>query len=386
MGAIERYIVRTTMSAFAVVLGSLTAVIWATYALRDFDLVTSQGQTLLVFIGITVMLIPGLALVIAPVAFMIALAYTLNKLNTDSEIIVMSASGMSPWRIYKPFLVASFMVAGIVAALSVYIAPKSQREVRTLITSVRADLIANIIQPGRFTTVEGGLTFHISGRRPNGELAGILIDDRRDPNEHATFLAERGQLLESDGSTFLILEQGSVQRHEAKQRDPTIVQFERYAFDITRFAGAGASPTFNASERYLWDLASPDPNDPYVKANAGRIRAEFNDRLLAPVYPVAFGLLAFAVLGVPRTTRQSRGASMLLAIGLILVLRLVGFASVVFSNRQPSALWVLYGSLVVAFIFGIWLISRGATARAPTAIGNAFGALQARFARPVVQS
>jgi lipopolysaccharide export system permease protein len=386
MGAIERYIVRTTMGAFALILGSLTAVIWATYALRDFDLVTNQGQTLLVFIGITVMLIPGLALVIAPVAFMIALVYTLNKLNTDSEIIVMSASGMSPWRVYRPFLIASLMVAGIVAALSVYIAPKSQREVRTLITSVRADLIANIIQPGRFTTLEGGLTFHISERRPNGELSGILIDDRRDPSEKSTFLAERGQLLESGDGTFLVLEQGSVQRHEAKQRDPTIVQFERYAFDITRFAGAGASPTFNASERYLWDLAAPDPNDPYVKNNAGRIRAEFNDRLLAPVYPIVFGVLAFAVLGAPRTTRQSRGMAILLAVGLILALRLVGFAGVVFSNREPSALWILYGNIAFAFGLGVLLIWRGASARAPSALGNAMAALQARFARPAVQS
>jgi len=386
MGAIERYIVRTTMSAFALVLGSLTAVIWATYALRDFDLVTSQGQTLLAFVGITVMLVPGLALVIAPVAFMIALVYTLNKLNTDSEIIVMSASGMSPWRIYRPFLFVSFIIAGIVAALSIYIAPKSQREVRTLITSVRADLIANIIQPGRFTTLEGGLTFHISERLPNGELSGILIDDRRDPNEQSTFLAERGQLVESDGGTFLVLEQGSVQRHEAKQRDPTIVQFERYAFDITRFAGAGASPTFNASERYLWDLASPDPNDPYVKANAGRIRAEFNDRLLAPLYPIVFGLIAFAILGSPRTTRQSRGLSILLAVGLILALRLVGFAGVVFSNREPSALWLVYGNIAVGFGLGLWLIARGAVPKAPTAIGDALVSLQARFARPAVQS
>ena len=58
MGSIGRYIFRTTFGAFLVVLLSLTAVIWVTQALRDIDLMTNQGQTVLVFIGITGLIIP----------------------------------------------------------------------------------------------------------------------------------------------------------------------------------------------------------------------------------------------------------------------------------------------------------------------------------------
>jgi len=84
MGSISRYIFRTTFGAFLVVLISLTAVIWVTQALRDFDIMTSQGQTVLVFIGITGLIIPLLVLVIAPIALLIAVAHMLNKLCTDS--------------------------------------------------------------------------------------------------------------------------------------------------------------------------------------------------------------------------------------------------------------------------------------------------------------
>ena len=65
MGSISRYIFRTTFGAFAVVLVSLTAVIWVTQALRDIDLMTSQGQTILVFVGITGLIIPLLVLVLS---------------------------------------------------------------------------------------------------------------------------------------------------------------------------------------------------------------------------------------------------------------------------------------------------------------------------------
>ena len=74
MGSIGRYILRTTIGAFFLVLASLTAIIWVSYALRDIDLMTSQGQTILTFIEITSLVVPQLVLVIAPVAFVIAVA------------------------------------------------------------------------------------------------------------------------------------------------------------------------------------------------------------------------------------------------------------------------------------------------------------------------
>src|SRR5215468_6286797 len=111
MGSIGRYIFRTTLGAFGIVLASLTAIIWVSYALRDIDLMTSQGQTILTFIAITSLVIPQLVLVIAPVAFVIAAAYVLNKLASDSEIIVMNAAGMSPWLLFRAFFSVAIAVA-----------------------------------------------------------------------------------------------------------------------------------------------------------------------------------------------------------------------------------------------------------------------------------
>src|ERR1700743_3589985 len=96
MGSIDKYIFRTTLASFALVLVSLTGVIWITQALRGIDLMTSQGQTIVTFLGITSLVIPALVLIISPIALMISISHTLNKLATDSEIIVMNAAGLSP--------------------------------------------------------------------------------------------------------------------------------------------------------------------------------------------------------------------------------------------------------------------------------------------------
>ena len=68
--------------------------IWITQALRELDLLTGKGQTILIFLTVTGLSLPALITVISPVALFIATLYTLNRLNGDSELIVMSAAGM----------------------------------------------------------------------------------------------------------------------------------------------------------------------------------------------------------------------------------------------------------------------------------------------------
>jgi lipopolysaccharide export system permease protein len=365
MSGFDRYIFRTTFGAFLLIAISLTMVIWLTHALREIDLMTNQRQTVLVFVGITGLLIPMLLAIIAPIALVVALGHTLNRLNTDSEIVVMNASGMSPWRIFRPFLTTTLVVSALVVVLSAYLAPKGLRELRNWAVSIKTDLLINIIQPGRFTTIERGLTFHIRERRNDGRLVGIFIDDRRDPKERVTSISEAGEIVETARGTFLLLVNGSVHRQEAGKPDPTIVKFERYAFDLSRFSGGTTVQSFGVRERYLWDLASPDPADPVYKQFAPQFRIEFHDRLVAPIYPIAFTVICFAILGAPRTSRQSRETSMIVAIVAAGSLRMIGFACNVFASQSIVAIYVLYASIAIALGAGILVIARGAVIEPP---------------------
>jgi lipopolysaccharide export system permease protein len=289
----------------------------------------------------------------------IAVAHNLNKLGTDSEIIVMNAAGMPPWQLFRPFLVVTAVVSLMVMTITVYLAPEGLRMLRRWLTEVRTDLVTNIVQPGRFTSIGAGLTFHIRERRPNGLLVGIMLDDRRDPKERITVLAEQGEIVKNERGSFIVLENGSIQRQEAKQRDPHIVLFDKNGFDLSQFAGGPQAVNYSVRERYLWELISPDPNDPLYKAQPGHFRAEFHDRIMAPVYPFAFMVIAFAFLGAPRTTRQSRAWSTMAVIGGVAGLRLIGFASTVAGVQIPALLALQYIAVFGAIGAGCYAISRG---------------------------
>jgi lipopolysaccharide export system permease protein len=380
MGSIGRYIFRTTLGAFLVVCISVTALMWITQALRDIDLMTNQGQSVLVFVGITSLIIPLLLQIIAPIALMIAVAHVLNKLGNDSELIVMNASGMPPTFLLRPFLAAGVLVSVLVAIISIYVSPWGLRELRRWATEVRADLVSNVVQPGRFTNLEYRLTLHIRERLPNGQLLGILIDDQRNPKERMTILAEKGEIVKNNRGIFLVLERGSVQRHEAGQRDPALVLFDSYGFDLSWLSGGTPNIKYSVRERYLWELFDGVGMDSaLVAAQPNQVRAELHDRITAPLYPLAFVIMTFAYLGSPRTTRQSRTMSLIGATTAVGALRGLGFLGMIAGANTPVALLLPYIALLAAFVLGYFAVARGVVIEPPAFVTNAITTLMDRL-------
>jgi lipopolysaccharide export system permease protein len=382
MGSIDSYIFRLTFAGFVLVLVTLTGVIWITQALRGIDVMTSQGQTVLVFVGLTGLAIPYLVLVIAPIALVVAVAYVLNKLSTDSEIIVMNAAGMRPWRLFRPFLYVTIVVSGMVFVISAYIAPDGLRRLKAWQREITADVLSNVLQTGKFVEIERNLTLRVRERQPGGLLVGVFIDDRRDPKERITIIAERGTVLKNDRGSFLILDDGILQRFEQSRRDPAFVVFDRNAFDMSKIGGnAAQAVTYSIRERYLWDLIDPDPNDPLYQQFPGQFRADLHDRLLAPLYPFAFMALTFAFLVAPRTTRQSRAVSITSAIVSLGLLRLIGFALTVLAATSIFAAPLQYAILLATLAFSAWVIANVIVLEPPPVVLDTLNSVVARLTR-----
>ena len=380
MGSIDKYIFRTTLASFALVLVSLTGVIWITQALRGIDLMTSQGQTILTFLGITSLVIPALVLIISPIALMIAISHTLNKLATDSEIIVMNAAGLSPVRLFRPFIFATFVVALMVAFIAAYLAPEGLRRIKQWDAEITADVLTNVLQPGRFAQLDQNLTIRIRERQPGGLLKGIFIDDRRDPKERVSIVADHGTVVKNTDGSFLILEDGNLERFEVGKRDPALVAFGRYGFDMSKF-NQNHDVALGIRERYLWELLAPEDSDPIYQQLSGQFRAELHDRFMSPIYPFAFAALTFAFLGAPRTTRQSRNFSIGGSILAVFGLRMAGFACSVLTVKSPLAALVQYLMLAAAIGISFWIIVGGIVIEPPAGLIEAINRSNERILR-----
>lgn len=358
MTLLERYILKIAFSAFAACLLALTGVIWITQALRELDLLTGKGQTILIFLTVTGLSLPALISVIAPVALFMATIYTLNKLNGDSELIVMSAGGMAPQRLLRPFIALAALISIMVGVISLYLMPASLQEMRMLFTRIRADFVASMAKEGQFITLDNGITFHYR-ERSGDALLGIFMEDQRDKKKPIVYLAERGRTVDQNGQAYLVLEQGSVQRKDPKSKDSSIVVFERYAVDLAAFNQDGDEVVYKPRERSTMQLLLPDKDESLYKLQPDRFRAELHDRLSAWLYPLAMMAIAFAALGEARTTRQGRGLAIAIATAAVVTLRVLGFAAVSAVARTPLAVMAMYGVPLGGIAICLLLIFKG---------------------------
>jgi len=366
MTLLERYILKNTFNAFAACLVALTGVIWITQALRELDLLTGKGQTLMIFLTVTGLSLPALISVIAPVALFLATIYTLNKLNGDSELIVMSAGGMPPGRLLRPFLALAAFVCLAVGIISVHIMPASFQEMRQLFTKIRADFVGTMAKEGQFISLDNGITFHYRERQGDS-LLGIFMEDLREKNKAIVYLAERGQTAEQNGTSYLVLQKGSVQRKEPNSRDSSIVAFERYAVDLSAFNKEGGEVIYKPRERSTLQLLFPDKSEPIYQEQSGRFRAELHERLSSWLYPLAMMMIAFAALGEPRTTRQGRGVAIASAVVAIVLMRILGFAASSGVARTPVAVVAIYAVPLASILISLLLILQGPAMRSAQA-------------------
>ncbi len=352
-----RYLFGQAANALLVILLTLTLVVWLATALKELNLITSRGQGILLFLQMTMLSLPSLMALIAPNAMLMAALYTLDRMNGDSELIVMTASGAPIWRIGAPIVALASIVAFGVLIANLYVTPASMRELRSFITHVRADLISQVLQPGRFSSPEDGLTFHIRDRSPTGDLLGLLVHDERDSKQVMSYLAERGRIIDNDEGSYLIMLDGYVQRfnNEGDEKDVQIVAFDQNMLDLTEFSPKDSGgKEMRPREAYSSDLLRPDMTRPEVRRNYPQLRAELHDRLATPLYPLVFAFIAIAFLGHAHTARENRWGQILAAFGIAVGLRAAGIAVGNMVAVSPWAILLVYGLPLGAIIVAAW--------------------------------
>jgi lipopolysaccharide export system permease protein len=365
MKIIENYIFKRMFGAFILTLFTLSTTVWMTQALRAFDLVTAQGQSIWTFFQITLLLLPGLAMIVSPIALIIAVIYTFYTLNLDSELVVINASGASQKTLLKPVVVMGLVAAIVMWSMTLYFTPLSLRLWRTLITEVRADVVTSILEEGEFMQISEGLTFHLRRRSPDGTLEGIFVSDDSASDATVTYLAEDGVILDNPLGTFLIMRDGTIQRESKSNGAISMIAFSSYAFDLSTFASRANVPAFKPRERTTTYLFNPSPEDRYYQKYPEKFSAELHDRLSGPLYAFIFAILPLAYMSQAESTRNGRGLTITAAVTVAFLIRMMGYYFGSVAEYNPYLIPLMYllpiGTMLIAGV----LVLKGIQLRVP---------------------
>jgi lipopolysaccharide export system permease protein len=292
-------------------------------SLQALDLIVNQGQSAAVFLKITLLGLPSLVSMILPIAIFVASLVALNRLQTEQELVVCFAGGMSRWRVISPTIRLSVFAAILSLIINLWIQPLCARAMREEMFKVRTDLVSSLVQEGQFTQPAPGLTVYARQVLSHGNLKDLFVDQEKPNGESVTFTARDGQIAERSGMPVLIMRHGSHQQL-SKTGVLDYLAFEEYPFDLSSFVPQGESVHYKDSDRYLHELFAPDLTQTWERQNRRKLLAEGHARLSEPLYNIALVSLALAAVLGGGFSRMGYGKRIAMAAAIAAVDRIVG--------------------------------------------------------------
>ncbi len=323
MKLIDRYLFRQLLGPTILATLSLSGVALLSQSLQALDLIVNQGQSAAVFIKITLLGLPSLVSMILPIAIFVASLVALNRLQTEQELVVCFAAGMSRWRVISPVIRLSVFAALVSLIINLWIQPYCARQMRVELYKVRTDLASTLVQEGQFTTPSPGLTVYARQVLPHGNLKNLFVDQEKPTGESVTFTAKEGQIAQREGMPVLIMRHGS-QQQLSKTGVLDYLAFDENIFDLSPFVPQSDGVHFKGSDRYLHELFKPDLTQIWEKQNRLKLYAEGHTRLSGPLYNIALVSLALAAVLGGGFSRMGYGKRITTAAGLAAFVRILG--------------------------------------------------------------
>ena len=296
MTKIQAHLFRQILQAVVVIVGGLVMMALLAQGLSRTDVILENRQSALTYFYIVLLSSPQVIALLTPLAIFVGAVWSLNRIPTDSEIVVAQAAGMTRWQVASPIFRLALMCAVMHLAVNLWVQPLAQRNMREAVAVARADLAAALIRPGQFTTNGERLTFY-AREQVGGELRGVMISDMTDPDYPTDILARTAALVTVEGRPTLVLRDALSQQLDANQQ-LSILEFDQYMFDLTDFMKEDSELILKASDKFLHELFFVDRKDYFQNKDADTFLAEAHSRLTTPLLNIVMALLAIvAVLG-----------------------------------------------------------------------------------------
>lgn len=330
---INRYLSREILSPL-VTICTILVVIFAGYSATRYlpdaadGMMTGNTVIALVFFKILIALE-----VLIPVTLFLSVITVLGRLHAESEVIAMEACGLNERSLVKSVLQLSFVVALLVAALSLYLRPWAYEKSYWLKADAEANFDFSRLRPGRFHEIgEDRYVVFLEKIHASKERAeGVFIEQRNDSFRKIIRAREAWQEIDPDtGEKSVVLHDGYHYELVDAVGSTSLFRFQNLRLIL--------KPKEIESIGYRRKAATTAS---LAASSVAEDRAEFQWRLSTGISTILLGLL-----GIPLSrTAPRRGKSANIFMGVII------FA--IYYNMTAMAKTWVEQALVGSFP-GIW--------------------------------
>jgi lipopolysaccharide export system permease protein len=350
---VDRYIVRQLAYPFMFFLFVFGGILWLNQALRIVDIVIENGQPGMVFVELSIYLLPRVLESVFAVAAFAASLFLTNRLYAESEYAALTAAGMTPVQFARPFMIFGVILFAMVLALANFITPISNDAFDKRQYEIRQEYLSQLIKVGEFVTPKKGTTFYFGNLREDGLLDDILIREIKDSNNQMVHTAPTGRLIANDEDTKLVLFNGTFQQYNTETQLLDVIQFDSFSYDLTQFSKdmgprrSGAKATI--TPQLPWFISQAQNAD---KPNA----IEAQSRVVKSLFSLLMPILGAAIIFSGSFSRAGFHYRIVFAVILLLVLNTMRGSTQSFVLKSPSMGLVLYTPVVISLVITLFLI------------------------------
>ena len=275
----------------------LVSIYWINRAVALFDQLIANGQTAVVFLEFTALSLPNVIRLVLPMAAFAASVYAGNRLASDSELVVVQATGYSPWRLARPVLAFGLIVAALISVLTHLLVPLSISALNERQSEIAENITARFLVEGQFLHPAENITFFIREITRNGELRDIFMSDAGSETSRTTYTARRALLVRSETGPKLVMFDGMAQTLRLSDQSLAVTRFADFSYDIGSLIQTAPDARRGAREMPTAALLFPDAATmAETGAGRGQLLAEGHGRISQALLAVVAALAGFSAL------------------------------------------------------------------------------------------
>ncbi len=356
----------------------LVGVYWVNRAVTLFDRLVSDGQTAGVFFELTLLALPNVIRLVLPVSAFAAAVYVIHRASTDSELVVMQATGLSPWRLARPVLLLGLIVAAMLVVLNHYLVPASRTELLDRRAQIAENIAARFLTAGAFLHPAPGITLYIRQITPEGEMRDLYLADARSESESVTYTAQSALLVRGEAGQKLVMFDGMSQTLRRADGRLVTTRFADFAFDIAALIDGGGRSGRTVSELSTFELLHPtEALLAETRSTPAIFLHEAHARIAHPFLATVAALIGMATLMLGAFSRMGVWRQVLGAVVLLVLVQMAANAAEG-PARGDVRLWplayapVALGAAMAAGM--LWLAARPRRVARPVAAPGPAGA------------
>ena len=290
MKILNKYFTRQLVAIFVMLLLVLTGLAWMLQIMSMMKFLLNYGVNLSNFLGMTMLMIPFIMSIIIPFVTFISVIFIYNKLISDNEITVMTASGLSPKQLARPALTMALVLTVLHFVLNVWIVPQTQAMFYSTQWNLRYGLAHLKLQESAFTELADGLVVYVD-KVSGHDLSQVMLSDMRDKASPITIFAEKGKLVSTPRGLSLVMTNGSLQ---TKGDTLTTGTFDNFDMDLN-VADKEGENSFKVRRVPTTILIKSVLDSPSEKQHK-MVLAELSSRFLGPIMNLILAALCAAIL------------------------------------------------------------------------------------------